>query len=75
MSSCYVFVALTHILGQTRQIFKQRKMGLLQLTVTWYEIASYCRASYVLGRSKERKVKHNWLRSLCFRCPGALLAL
>ena len=33
------------------------------------------RASHALGHPKQRKFKFNWMKSLCFGCPSAQLAL
>ena len=31
----------------------------------------YWMASYTLGQQKQRKFKHDWMKSLCFVCPSA----
>ena len=47
-------------------------IGLLQLTITWYNIRHAGEQAYYYSRtgtSKQRQVKLHWLRSLCFNVP------
>ena len=58
-----------------RRIFKirwQERIGLLQLTITWYKIRhAGGQAHYYspTGTLKQRQVKFDWFRSLCFNVP------
>ena len=47
-------------------------MGLLQLTITWYNIrhaGGQAHYYFRTGTSKQRQVKLHWFRSLCFSVP------
>ena len=53
-------------------IFDACLIGLLQLTITWYKIRhAGGQAHYYspTGTLKQRQVKLDWFRSLCFNVP------
>ena len=61
-------------LGTKREslIFLTHIIGLLQLAITWYKIGhAGGQAHYYsrTGTSKQRQVKLQWFRSLCFNVP------
>ena len=50
-------------------------MGHLQLTVTWYKIRHAGKQATHWDHTKQRKFKFDGMKSLCFGCPSAQLAL